>query len=112
MVSHGVMNSIRPYFPVLTLVLIAFLMVRFPLLAVALVVGGLLFFAVIYATVVHKMRQARRQFEEFQRQAEAAQTDQQAQYEQWSGQTGHQEEPTFKNVTIQMVRRGKWFTPE
>lgn len=48
--------AIRPYFPSLFLVSLAFFFAAVPFLAVFLVVGGLLFAAIAYGWIVHKIR--------------------------------------------------------
>lgn len=84
------------YIPSLAALGIAFTVLVFPILAVLLVVGGLMTFAALFSYVVFRIHKA----QDRSRAPDAEIFD--AEFKDFN-------EPNFRNVTVYMVRKGRWF---
>lgn len=81
----------RAYLPSVFMILLAWVFLTYPWLAGALVGGGLIFMAVLYAGIAHN-------FIKLSKMSTTTHT--------------RTQDPTFRNVTIHMVKRGRWFESE
>lgn len=94
------MEALKPYIPALLAVFFALFFLTFPRLAVLLVVSIFMIFAIAYAAIVYRFLKLRKEMRS------AASQPQDDAFKDFGG------EPTFKNVTIFMTQRGKWWISE
>jgi hypothetical protein len=90
----------KHYLPAVFSLLIAYVFFVAPFLAALILGGGLIFFGLLYAFAVYHMHKFADQKARFEEASEAYGND------PWYQDMDPHAEPTFRNVTIMMSRRG------
>ena len=92
-----------PYIPPLICLLLSFLVIRIPAIAVFLVSGALFIFSIIYAAIVFRMQRARKQYENYQK-TYGGVDGQNSDFSNFQ----NMEKPSFQHVSTLILKNGKW----
>ena len=100
------MEELKPYIPAFIAVFFGIFFITFPKLAVLLVVTICMGFAIAYAAIVYRFLRLKKEMNQASSQTGAPGAADDDTFRNF-GDT-----PSFKNVTIFMTRRGKWWISE